>query len=359
MKVYLVGGCVRDKLLGLPVNDLDYVVVGATAAQMLEQGYIQVGADFPVFLHPQTRDEYALARTERKSGVGYHGFLVGTENVTLEEDLARRDLTINAMAQALEGDIVDPYGGRRDLESRTLRHVGEAFSEDPVRVLRMLRFRARLGASWSIASETDALARLMVSEGELSHLTAERVWKEMSRALMEPHAELFLEGLAAYGLWKLPPFRMCLEMLQAPLEAVKRAVEQDLGLESRFCLAFVPGSRLPSFGAEIPRSVQATAKAFLQLKAAVADASLWQQPSRVLEVLGVTGALREDSTFRAALDALACVSDSFAHDCDRLALAQQQALSVDTKAITSKLPSGPAVGKAIQAAREEALALCR
>lgn len=355
MNVYLVGGCVRDQLLGLPVNDRDYVVVGATAEQMLQHGFIQVGADFPVFLHPQTRDEYALARTERKSGTGYHGFLVGTENVSLEDDLARRDLTINAMAQSLAGALIDPYGGQSDLQAQVLRHVGPAFAEDPVRVLRILRFRARLGAHWSVAADTDALVREMVAQGELSYLTAERVWKELSRALMEPHAEVFLQGLLEYGLWQLPAFSSYQHVPSALMDAFKDAVAKGLSLESRFCLAFAPARTLPPFGAEVPRSVQAAAQVFVQLRQALGQSSLWHQPSQVLQVLVQAGALREGSAFQAALDALACVSEELAQDCRRLSQARDRVLSVDTKAITSKMSAGPAVGKAIQAAREAAL----
>lgn len=198
MKTYLVGGAVRDGLLGRPVNDRDYVVVGATPDQLLELGYQQVGSSFPVFLHPETKEEYALARTERKTGVGYKGFeaFFGAD-VTLEEDLRRRDLTINAMAQDLEtGEIIDPYGGRNDLRMGVLRHVSEAFAEDPLRVLRVARFTAKLtvidsdGCSYcfSVAPETMELMGNIVADGEMKHLTKERVWKEIERGLEEENA---------------------------------------------------------------------------------------------------------------------------------------------------------------------------
>jgi tRNA nucleotidyltransferase (CCA-adding enzyme) len=185
MKTYIVGGAIRDTLLGLPVQDRDHVVVGATPDDMLALGFTPVGKDFPVFLHPSTHEEYALARTERKTAPGYKGFAFhAAPDVTLEQDLARRDLTINAMAQADDGSIVDPFGGRRDLQGRVFRHVSEAFAEDPVRILRLARFAARF-ADFSIAAETMALMRRMVEAGEVDALVPERVWQELSRGLME------------------------------------------------------------------------------------------------------------------------------------------------------------------------------
>jgi tRNA nucleotidyltransferase (CCA-adding enzyme) len=185
MKTYLVGGAVRDALLGLPVRERDWVVVGAEPEELAAAGYRPVGKDFPVFLHPQTKEEYALARTERKTGRGYHGFTFHTgAGVTLEEDLVRRDLTVNAMAQDEQGAVVDPCGGRRDLEARLLRHVSPAFAEDPVRILRLARFSARFAPlGFSVAAETMELMRQMVERGEADHLVPERVWKETERAL--------------------------------------------------------------------------------------------------------------------------------------------------------------------------------
>jgi tRNA nucleotidyltransferase (CCA-adding enzyme) len=185
IRVYCVGGAVRDGLLGLPVQDRDYVVVGATPEEMARLGFRPVGKDFPVFLHPKSQEEYALARTERKTALGYKGFQVySSPDVSLEEDLRRRDLTVNAMAQDAAGDIVDPYGGRSDLGHRILRHVSPAFSEDPVRILRVARFSARF-ADFSIAPETMDLMRVMVADGEVDALVPERVWQELARGLME------------------------------------------------------------------------------------------------------------------------------------------------------------------------------
>ncbi len=201
MQVYLVGGAVRDGLLGRPLVDRDHVVVGATPEVMLAQGFRPVGRDFPVFLHPLTQEEYALARTERKSGRGYHGFTFHADAaVTLEEDLARRDLTINAMAQDAEGRIVDPFGGRADLEAKILRHVAPAFVEDPLRVLRVARFAARFAPlGFRVADETLALMRHIADEGELEHLVAERVWTETEKALREPRPGTWLRVLRDCG----------------------------------------------------------------------------------------------------------------------------------------------------------------
>lgn len=199
LAVYRVGGVVRDRLLGRPASDADYVVVGATPEVMRERGFRPVGRDFPVFLHPQTGDEYALARTERKAGRGYHGFVFHTgPEVSLEDDLERRDLTINAMAEDAAGEVVDPFGGRRDLEARVLRHVSPAFREDPVRILRLARFQARF-PDFSVAEETRALCRQMVEDGEADHLVPERVWQELSSALMEARPSKCFELLHDTG----------------------------------------------------------------------------------------------------------------------------------------------------------------
>lgn len=201
MKVYLVGGAVRDRLLGLPTKDRDYVVVGETPAAMLARGFRPVGKDFPVFLHPESQAEYALARSERKTGRGYRGFaFVADASVSLEADLARRDLTINAMAETADGGLIDPYGGKRDLENRWLRHVSPAFAEDPVRVLRIARFAARFAAlGFRIAPETLTLMRNMVATGEVAHLVAERVWVETRKALGESRPGVFIRCLRACG----------------------------------------------------------------------------------------------------------------------------------------------------------------
>lgn len=205
MKFYLVGGAVRDNLLKYPFTEKDWVVVGATPEAMLEKGFTPIGKDFPVFLHPQTKEEYALARTERKTGHGYTGFAFhASPDITLEQDLERRDLTINAIAQTEEGEIVDPYGGASDIREKKLRHVSPAFAEDPVRVLRVARFAARYHhLGFTVATETAELMSAMAKSGELNYLVAERVWKELSRALLERSPDQFIEVLRQCGALKV------------------------------------------------------------------------------------------------------------------------------------------------------------
>ena len=225
MQIYLVGGAVRDALLNRKVVERDYVVVGATPEEMLSQGFTQVGKDFPVFLHPKTQEEYALARTERKSGKGYTGFVCdASSSVTLEEDLLRRDLTVNAIAQDNLGNLIDPYGGKKDLENRLLRHVSEAFSEDPLRVFRVARFATRYAyLGFTIATETMALMQSMAQSGELSTLSAERVWQETKRSLLEKTPHVFFTVLnQAHGLndW----FTELERNVDTALETLKTAV---------------------------------------------------------------------------------------------------------------------------------------
>ncbi|MGK3124696.1 multifunctional CCA addition/repair protein [Candidatus Pantoea formicae] len=236
MKTFLVGGAVRDALLRLPVKDRDWVVVGATPDNMLEQGYQQVGRDFPVFLHPRSREEYALARTERKNGKGYTGFVTQfAPDVTLEQDLQRRDLTINAIAQADDGSLIDPYHGQQDLASRTLRHVSSAFNEDPLRVLRVARFAARFAhLNFRVADETQALMREMAESGELADLTAERVWKETEKALLTRNPQVYFQVLRDCGaLQVLFPELDALYGIPAP---IKWHPEIDTGVHALMTL---------------------------------------------------------------------------------------------------------------------------
>lgn len=252
MKTYLVGGAVRDALLGRAVTDRDWVVVGATPEQLLAQGYKAVGHDFPVFLHPKTQEEYALARTERKNGTGYHGFMCdATPIITLEQDLERRDLTINAMAQDENGHIIDPYGGQADLQNKLLRHVSPAFGEDPLRVLRVARFAARYAASgFKVAHETMTLMQNMVKAGELQHLTAERVWLETHKALGENHPDVYLEVLRESGALTVlfPELAQLFGIPQRPeyhpeidtgvhlLMCMQVAVKNQLNIRTRFAV---------------------------------------------------------------------------------------------------------------------------
>nr|WP_151704139.1 hypothetical protein [Nitrincola alkalilacustris] len=238
MQIYLVGGAVRDEMLGLAVKDRDWVVVGASADELLALGYRPVGRDFPVFIRPDTGEEYALARTERKSGHGYAGFQFhASPDVTLEDDLARRDLTINAMARSAQGELIDPYGGQRDIAARKLRHVSDAFSEDPLRVLRVARFAARFAPlGFDVADETLELMRQISQSGELEHLTTERVWQEFERALATPQPLVFLEVLKqAEALTRLLPEFAQLDLgLTAP--ALNRLKALDTSPESCFAL---------------------------------------------------------------------------------------------------------------------------
>lgn len=248
MRSYVVGGAVRDELLGLPVQDKDHVVVGATPQQMLDAGFRAVGKDFPVFLHPTTHEEYALARTERKTAPGYHGFSFhAAPDVTLEQDLIRRDLTINAMALGDDGVIVDPYGGRADLAARLFRHVSGAFAEDPVRILRIARFAARL-PDFRVADATNVLMRQMVDDGEVDALVPERVWQELARGLMERRPSRMLAVLRDCGaLARILPELDALWGVQQPgahgsgidtgthvMRVIDYAAEQDYPLDIRF-----------------------------------------------------------------------------------------------------------------------------
>ncbi len=268
MQVYLVGGAVRDHLLGHPYHEKDYVVVGATPEQLLAQGFQPVGKDFPVFLHPETKDEYALARTERKSGHGYHGFEFHTDpSVTLEQDLIRRDLTINAMAMDNDGNVYDPYGGQQDLCNKVLRHVSDAFVEDPLRVLRIARFAARYHAlGFVVAPETLLLMQELAESGELNALTPERVWKETSRALMEAHADVYFETLrtcgalkvlfpeldALFGIPQRPEYHPEIDCGVHTMMSLQQACRANYSLDVRFAVllhdlgkALTPADELP------------------------------------------------------------------------------------------------------------------
>lgn len=272
LQVYIVGGAVRDALLGLPAGDRDWVVVGSTPEDMVSRGFIPVGGDFPVFLHPTTKEEYALARTERKSGRGYKGFTFYTgAEVTLKEDLNRRDLTVNAIAQSLNGERVDPLNGAKDLSAKILRHVGPAFEEDPVRILRLARFMARF-TEFAVAPETLVLCHKMVASGEVDALVPERVWQELSRGLLSEQPSRMLELLAQVGAAS----RMMPELvLSARVQAlVDRVAQQGLPLASRYAVLCLQASelktlatrlRVPSECADMARLLPLVLAAMLQL----------------------------------------------------------------------------------------------
>ena len=403
MKTYIVGGAVRDRLLGLPVHDHDWVVVGSTPEAMVAAGYTPVGRDFPVFLHPQTKEEYALARTERKSGRGYQGFTVyAAPEVTLEDDLARRDLTINAIAQdPASGALTDPFHGQRDLQDKLLRHVGPAFVDDPVRLLRLARLAARL-PDFSVAPETQLLLAQLVADGEVDALVPERVWQELSRGLMEARPDRMLQVLRGCGalarllpevdrLWGVPQpalhhpeidtgahLLLVLQMaaqLQAPLAVRYACLCHDLGKGS------TPPEDWPRHIAHEARSAQLAAQV----------SSRWRVPIDCRELADLTAREHGNMHRSSTLDAAATVRlldrcdawrrpDRFAGlllacECDargrlglqrtaypqrpRLLAALAQARSVDTTALAAaaaaKGQAGPAIGQAIHAARVAAL----
>jgi len=341
VKTYVVGGAVRDELLGLPVKDRDHVVVGATPDEMVKLGFKPVGKDFPVFLHPATHEEYALARTERKSGRGYKGFTVyAAPDVTLEDDLRRRDLTINAMARAEDGSLIDPFQGKRDLEQRVLRHVSEAFAEDPVRILRVARFAARFG--FSVAPETMQLMKDMVASGETDYLVPERVWQEFAKGLMEDRPERMFEVLEACGLR---------ERLLPELET--QPEELPGSLASRFallCWALAEDEvetlcrrlRVPND----PRELGLLAS---RSRAALENA---RRPEELLELLKKTDAFRRPERFAELLE----VARLQHVDTGRIERARAAAAAIDAGAIAQR---GGDIARALDAARLAAIAAAR
>ena len=407
MQIYKVGGAIRDALLGLPVQDTDWVVVGATPEALQAQGYLPVGKDFPVFLHPQTHEEYALARTERKTAPGYHGFVVhAAPEVTLEEDLARRDLTINAIAQPADATgrdgLVDPHGGQRDLQAQVLRHVTDAFREDPVRILRLARFAARF-SDFSVAPETMALMRGMVAEGEVDALVPERVWQELSRGLMENRPSRMLDVLRECGalarllpevdrLWGVPQradyhpevdtgihLNMVLDMsarLAAPLEARFACLTHDLGKGT------TPADVLPRHIGHEGRSARLLAPLCDRLRVPLACRATADVVARehgnihrsesfdaaaVLRLLERCDALRRPDRFKDVL--LACECDARGRlgleeqpypQRARLWRALQAAHGVDTAPVAAAAAAagarGPKIGEAVGRAREAAVA---
>jgi tRNA nucleotidyltransferase (CCA-adding enzyme) len=402
MKKWMVGGAVRDALLGRPVNDRDWVVVGASPLQLLEAGYLPVGKDFPVFLHPETKDEVALARTERKTAPGYHGFAFHADpSVTLEEDLQRRDLTINAMAQDEDGRIVDPWGGRRDLQDKLLRHVSPAFAEDPVRILRLARFAARFD-DFSVAPETQALMRHMVEIGEVDALVPERVWQELSRGLMEARPSRMFEVLRRCGalarllpevdrLWGVPQPPAHHPEVDTGLHlmlVLDMAARLDTSLEVRFaCLGHdlgkgtTPVAELPRHIAHEARSVQLVQDLAQRLKVPtdcreLAEAvarehgnihrSLQLDGSAVMRLFDRCDVWRRPARFSELL--LACECDARGRtgfeerpypQRPRLQGALDAALAVDTAKVSSDALArgwkGTAIGAAIRHARYTAV----
>jgi len=362
MKIYAVGGAVRDELLGLPVTDRDYVVVGATPEEMTAQGYKPVGRDFPVFLHPQTHEEYALARTERKTARGYHGFEFHTApEVTLEQDLARRDLTVNAIARDADGSIIDPFNGVADLRARVFRHVGPAFVEDPVRILRVARFAARF--DFSIAPETLALMREMVVRGEVDALIAERVWQELSRGLMEQTPSRMLAALDACGA-----LAVVLRELAAALSGGQLASRQavldgaaaaGMDLPQRFALLSMhAGDEALAALCRRLRVPQECAELALltvrQSTVAVEAASL--NAAALLALLQSADALRRPARFEQFLAVVCRDQPVSAAAAARLRKALAAAQAVDAGAIAQKQKEAAQIRDAVAAARVAAIA---
>jgi len=400
MKVYEVGGAVRDSLLGLPVSERDFVVVGATPLQMIELGYRQVGRDFPVFLHPQTQEEYALARTERKTGPGHQAFEFDTSaSVRLEDDLKRRDLTINCIARDEAGNIIDPYAGRRDLEQRVLRHVSEAFVEDPLRVLRVARFAARFHRlGFRVADETLDLMRVLAERGELQTLSPERIWQETAKAIVTDHPEVFFETLQRTAALAIV-FPEIHRLFGVPQPA-KWHPEIDTGVHTMMALVqstrittdpivrfavlvhdlgkgTTPKDQLPRHVGHEQRSVELIVamterlripKRYLRLAVAVAryhglaHRAQELRPGTLLEMLEGIGALRDPATledFIAACEAdvrgRTGLEDSRYPQGDRLRLALRAATSVTGAAVADSSLEGEAFGARLKALRIDAI----
>ena len=396
MKLYRVGGCVRDRLLGLPVNDIDWVVTGATTAQMLATGYKSIGKDFPVFLHPESKQEYALARSERKVGPGYRGFEISADPATtIEQDLMRRDLTINAIAEDEQGNIIDPYHGRQDIDARKLRHVSAAFIEDPVRVLRVARFAARFHQlGFTLVPETRELIRQMGQSGELAALVAERVWSELSRALDEDDPAVFFTTLrecevlallfpeidALYGIPQSAKYHPEIDTGVHVMMALQKSAESGYDNETRFAVlmhdlgkATTPAAVLPAHhGHEargrklvkafckrwrVPRTYTELALITTEFHTLVHRA-LELKPSTLLKLFIRADSLRKPERFQKMLDA--CRADvrgrkGFADvaypQADFLAQLTAKLRQLDLTEIQQQGLTGKAMGQAIQTAR--------
>ncbi|SEM43823.1 tRNA nucleotidyltransferase (CCA-adding enzyme) [Luteibacter sp. UNCMF331Sha3.1] len=402
MDIYLVGGAVRDQLLGRPVVDRDWVVVGATPEDMLAQGYRAVGKDFPVFLHGDTKEEYALARTERKTGRGYHGFAFHADpSVTVEQDLERRDLTINAIAQREDGTLVDPFGGVGDIEARVLRHVSDAFAEDPVRLLRVARFAARYAPlGFRVADETMALMRRMVDDGEVDHLVPERVWTETRKALAEPMPSAFLRVLRDSGALRVlfPEVDALYGVPQRPEyhPEVDTGIHEELVLDAAAALApgdslvgwcafthdlgkaLTPADVLPRHIMHEQRGIEPVRAISARLKVPVeyafmaemvckhhlnAHMALELRPTTILRLLDALGALRRPERLETFL--LACMADKRGRlgsaqadypQADFLRACRTAAASITSQPFVAQGLQGPAIGEAMKKAQATAIA---
>jgi len=362
MDIYLVAGAVRDDLLGLPVKDRDWVVTGATPDEMLKQGYKQVGADFPVFLHPTTHEEYALARTERKNGQGYHGFTVySAPDVTLEDDLKRRDLTINAMAKATDGALIDPFQGQKDLESRQLRHVSDAFAEDPLRILRTARFAARLQPlGFGVADQTLALMTDMSKAGEVDHLVPERVWQEIQRALHENEPGTFFTVLRDCGALQslIPELAADQTAFESSIASLRCTHQRNLDTGARFAALLSPLASMEPGAAErrakqlkAPNDCVALARLVATVVPAMESARSLDAEN-ILALLDAADAWRRPERFATLLDTLGCVlcGDS-ADNVEALRRALEAANAINAQSLMAEGFAGKALGEAIHRER--------
>ena len=374
MEIYLVGGAVRDRLLGLPVGERDWVVVGASPQDMLEQGFKQVGKDFPVFLHPETKDEYALARTERKTGHGYKGFAFHTNtDVTLEQDLRRRDLTINAIAETADGTLIDPYHGQQDLNAGLLRHVSPAFAEDPVRILRIARFAAQFGKrGFKVAHSTNSLMRKMVDNGEVNHLVPERVWAELAKALATDSPQKFftvLRGCNALAVLFPEIDREYPDDSQAhsdtaniaALDAVQASTSHDEDPRVRFSVL------IQALGHDLrqeqrARQAETLCKRFrapndyrqLALSAIKLEQKAGSdEPEDILELMESSGAFKQSGRWRLLLSVYRAAGVIDQRRADKLIAVGADAASVNAAQLENQNLSGPALGEAIRTKRLE------
>lgn len=354
MKTYRVGGAVRDDLLGEPYHETDWVVVGASVKEMVSAGFQQVGRDFPVFLHPETHEEYALARTERKTGPGHHGFIVHAEpSVTLEEDLLRRDLTINAMAMDELGQLIDPYGGLTDLQARVLRHVSPSFTEDPLRILRVARFAARYATlGFSIASETLELMTQLAASGELAYLSVERVWTEFEKGLQTDRPDIFFETLArCQALSVLIPQILA----ERAINQLNTAAQQTSRADCRWA-AFLSALDPDTVGTvcdalRTPKSWSQLALSVSRLGERCASAL---DAHELLEVLEKLDALRRDEPFAGFCETLRALDDTYRHPLSQLEQGRLIAQGIRARDLPGASP-GPEMGVALRQARLSAL----
>ncbi|MDX9874166.1 MAG: tRNA nucleotidyltransferase [Spongiibacteraceae bacterium] len=358
MQCFLVGGAVRDTLLGYPVAERDWVVVGSTPEEMTAAGFTPVGRDFPVFLHPETHEEYALARTERKVGRGYRGFTCySSPDVTLEQDLSRRDLTINAMAMDEAGNLIDPYGGQRDLEARLLRHVSPAFAEDPLRLLRVARFAARYHhLGFTVAPETHALMRTMVDNGEVDFLVPERTWKEVVRALDERHPSRFFAVLNDCGaLAAIAPELLVLDA--ADWSRLDAAVTPDFVTQQRFAVLTAPlaASALTTLSTRwrCPNDYRELAVLVINERHAAGQA---RHADVIFELLKRSDALRRPERFELFLGVCQLLGEISPATRARLSTARSAAAAVNARDLEDQTLKGPALGAALQIARIDAVA---